>query len=116
MKSNLKSLPSTLDEAVDFLLDDISLNAEIGLLNTENADLMYLHFSFGSYIRNRLGLWSGNDALMKCCRVLSGNENLHEDDASMMILEALREKLKQTSSLGLSVTETGTLVKGKESN
>jgi hypothetical protein len=27
----------------------------------------------------------------------------------MMILEALRERLKQTSSLGLSETETGTI-------
>ncbi|MBN1548030.1 MAG: putative molybdenum carrier protein [Syntrophaceae bacterium] len=94
-----KDYPHTLDEAVDRLYADISLNEEILLSTINEGSLSDLHFSLGHKIRNEFGLWSGNYGLLESCRKLSGNENLHVDDASMIIIEVLWEKVKKKNIL-----------------
>jgi hypothetical protein len=100
MSANENPYPRTVDEAVERLLANISLNDEILLATMTEDDLTDFHFSLGHHIRNEFGLWSGNDALLESCRISSGNENLHVDDASMVIIKALWEKLKRNSILG----------------
>jgi hypothetical protein len=100
MSANENPYPRTVDEAVERLLANISLNDEILLATMPEDDLTDFHFSLGHHIRNEFGLWSGNDALLESCRISSGNENLHVDDASMVIIKALWEKLKRNSILG----------------
>jgi len=39
--------------------------------------------------------YAGNDALLESCRLLSGDKNLHVDDASMLIVKALWEREKE---------------------
>jgi len=52
-------------------------------------ELISLHFTLGLDIRNRDGLWSGNESL-----VLSAcGTPCHPDDASMRIIEALWRQL-----------------------
>jgi hypothetical protein len=94
MKIPISDLPQTIDEAVDRLHADISLNDEIMLAAMTEGDLTDFHFSLGHHIRNEFGLWSGNDAILESCRILSGDGNLHVDDASMVIVRALWEKVK----------------------
>ena len=91
--------PLTVDEAVDRLCADISLNDEILLSSITEESLVDLHFSLGHKIRNEYGLWSGNDALLESCRKFAGDENLHVDDASMIIIRALWEKVKKENIL-----------------
>jgi hypothetical protein len=51
--------------------------------------LISLRFGLGQHIRNAFGLWEGNDTLLRACGTIE------PDDASMVILEALWERLQQ---------------------
>jgi hypothetical protein len=75
------------------------LNEEILLAVMTEKDLPDFHFSLGHHIRNEFGLWSGNDALLESCRILSGDRYLHVDDASIVIIKALWEKVKEKNIL-----------------
>ena len=52
-----------------------------------------LHFGLGLWIRNNLGLWKGNDELMQAIR--ERDQAIHPDDASMVIVEAVWERLRE---------------------
>ena len=99
MTSAKQDLPQNVDQAVDCILKDLSLNAEILLSGMSEEGLTDLHFSLAHYIRNEFGLWTGNEALMESCRSISGNRNLHVDDASMVIVKVLWERLKERNIL-----------------
>ena len=94
-----KNLPQTVAEAVDHLLEDMSLNNEIHLATMNKNDLIDLHFSLGNYIRNSFGLWTGNETLMESCRMVSGNQNLHVDDVSLVIITELWKKIQSSNIL-----------------
>lgn len=99
MTTPILDLPQTVDEAVDRLCSGMSLNDEIGLVSTDEDDLVRFHFSLGHHIRNEFGLWSENEALLESCRILAGDDNLHVDDAAMVIIKALWKKEKQKNIL-----------------
>jgi hypothetical protein len=96
---NPHKLPKSVEEVVNHLLSDLSLNNEIQLSVLQEDDLTNLHFSLGHHIRNSFGLWTGNDALMESCRIVSGNQNLHVDDASMVIVKELWKKVTTSNIL-----------------
>ncbi len=96
-----RDLPQTIEEAVDYLLANLSLNDEIQINLMKKEDLPNLHFSLGSVIRNEMGLWSGNESLMKSCRQYAGNDSLHEDDASSVIIDAMWERLRSNDLMNL---------------
>ncbi len=97
----IKFPPETVEEAVDYLQTNMPLNYEIQLITMNKEDLFNLHFSLGTYVRSTLGLWSGNEKLIESCCLLSGHENMHADDASMVIIDALWKKLQDKNSMGL---------------
>lgn len=79
---NNKQWPATIDEAVGVVIAALP-----------EADLINLHFGLGMWIRNNLGLWQGNDALMQAlCRREPG---IHPDDASMLIIEQVWRRLRE---------------------
>jgi len=45
------------------------------------------------WIRNSLGLWQGNDALMQALR--EREPGIHPDDASMLIIEQVWRRLRE---------------------
>ncbi len=70
--------PTTIEDAVyvlDLLLDDE--DKEI-LRKRSEDDLKKSHF----------GLWSGNKELLRSC----GSDEMHPDDASMIIIKALWQR------------------------
>ena len=83
------ALPATIDEAVEFILSEMSKEDKKTMGETPKDDLIKYHHGFGTAIRNKLGLWSGNVELMKATKAN------HPDDASMVIIEALWEKLQE---------------------
>jgi len=101
MKSN-HNMPSTVDDAVNYLLTYLPLNNEIQVTMMKKEDLDELHFSLGAYARNALGLWSGNEALLESCRLISGNKEIDADDASMLIIGLLWEKLHSEDNTRLA--------------
>ena len=88
-KSN-KQYPKTVEEAVNQLLSTMSTKDKELLKNTSEENLITnSHFEFGTYIRNKFGLWGRNKELLKSCGCV------HPDDASSVIIRMLWEKLHE---------------------
>ena len=91
------NLPQSVDEAVEILHANMSLNEECMLVSMDEVDLIDLHLSLGHDIREDFGLWAGNEALLESCRITAGKQDLHVDDASMVIIKALWERVKKSN-------------------
>jgi hypothetical protein len=92
-------LPMTVEEAVERLISELPLKDKAAMARMEEDDLAVLTLTVGAYIRRRFGLWSGNGELMASCRIVSGSKNLHEDDASAVIIRELWKQLQGTHGL-----------------
>lgn len=87
--------PTTIEAAVAEVLSwPWATRDQTDLLRAmpENDLVPLLHFSLGLSIRNKLGLWGKNESLLKACNVS------HADDASSVILMALRDYLIRTAN------------------
>jgi len=85
--------PSTYGEAVTFLLNGLTGEDKDLLRATPKNDLIKLHFGWGMGIRNDLGLWGRNKKLLQSCANHVGQKEIHPDDASMILIEGVWEKL-----------------------
>lgn len=85
-----RRLPRTVEEAVALIIKDMSEKDKQTLRSKKKDELIMYHLGWGTGIRNSFGLWGGNRALMKD----TGAD--HPDDASMVIIEAVWEKLQNT--------------------
>ena len=81
--------PKTIDEAVTNILATMSDEDKIRVRDTPKTELISFHHGWGTGIRNDFGLWRGNTNLMADCH--AG----HPDDASMVIIEAVWQKLQK---------------------
>jgi hypothetical protein len=102
--------PKTVAEAVDRLLDKELTEENIEKIrHMKKAELIDLHFGLGMWVRNNFGLLQGNNGLLEDCakyaqahagsdpelRSLTGRgDQMHEDDASGVIIKALWERLQ----------------------
>ena len=95
----VRYLPLTVEQAVERLISELPLKDKAGMARMEEDELSALNLTIGAYIRRRFGLWSGNGELIASCRIVSGNKNLHEDDASAVIIRELWKQLRETHAL-----------------
>ncbi|WP_143872794.1 DUF6794 domain-containing protein [Catenovulum sediminis] len=65
-------------------LDQESINT---LQETEKEDLIQFHLGWGMGIRNSYGLWSEGSPIRKSCAAMSGEQDMHPDSASSVIME-----------------------------
>jgi hypothetical protein len=85
-----KNYPATLEAAVAYCLKSLPVKTLDALLQPPHEELVINHhFGLGMWIRNRLGLWQGNRALLAAVGAWD------PDDASEPILEALVAYLRQ---------------------
>ena len=91
--------PKSVEEAVDLLIDKLSIREKYQIAKMTQDDLAGLHFSLGLGIRNEFGLWAGNKDLLESCASLVGQEIIHPDDASALIIKELWKKLRETYTL-----------------
>ena len=85
----MKYQPSTVDQAVDYVLAVLSDEDKQTIRAMPEHEVgANLHFGLGMWIRNNLGLWHGNEGLV----AMSGS--LHPDDASSVIVKALWRRLQ----------------------
>jgi hypothetical protein len=91
--------PKTVEEAVDRLIEELSLKDRTTLGNLTEDELSLLHINLGEYIRNEFGLWSGNEALMASCCFIAKRDKIHEDEASSIIIKELWSRLGETHKL-----------------
>jgi len=90
---NNKQWPATMDEAVGVVIAALPEVEAAKIAAMPESDLIHLHFGLGMWIRNNLGLWQGNDALMRALR--EREPGIHPDDASMLIIERVWRRRRE---------------------
>ena len=90
---NQKQWPATIDEAVGVVIATLSDDDKAKIAAMAKSDLIALHFGLGTWIRNNLGLWRGNDYLLQA--IQERDPSIHADDASMMIVEVAWSRLRE---------------------
>lgn len=60
-----KLWPATIDEAVGVVIATLSDEDKAAIAAMAESELIGLHFGLGAWIRNNLGLWQGNGALLE---------------------------------------------------
>jgi hypothetical protein len=91
--------PKTVEEAVDRLISDLDLEARVKIANMDLDDLVNLHSNLHIYFKNAFGVWSGNKELLADCRSISNEPIYNEDDATVVIIGVLWQKLHETHKL-----------------
>ena len=94
-----KKIPKTVEEAIDRLMVDLPLRDKTKIAKMDKSDLTVLHMTIGPHIRDEFELWKGNDELLESCRKLSGQDQLHMDTVSEMIIDLLWARLRRTHSV-----------------
>lgn len=87
-------LPATIAAAVKQIVGAMTESDKTTLRATRREDLIAYHHGWGRDIRNELGLWGGNDALLADCGRAAGRGPPHPDDCSMLIIEAVWDALR----------------------
>ena len=91
--------PKTVEEAVDRLISDLDLEARVKIANMNLDDLVNFHSNLHIYFKNAFGVWSGNKELLADCRSISNEPIYNEDDATVVIIGVLWQKLHDTHKL-----------------
>ncbi len=83
--------PTTVEDTVRDILPRISTIQWLEIKTTSKDNVISLYSEFGVGIRDRYGLWRGNDKLiLSACGF-----RCHPDDASMKIIEAVWQELQK---------------------
>jgi hypothetical protein len=93
--------PRTVEEAVETLIEEMSLKDRAQIANMAKIELNSLNVYLGRYIRNNFRLLTGNAALAESCRLISGEREIHAERASQIIIGELWIKLTKTHKLRL---------------
>jgi hypothetical protein len=92
-------LPRRVEEAVERLIAELPLKDRIGIAKMTVEELGFLDPSLGEYIRGRFELWGANSELLKACSLKLNRIHISEYDASLVIIKALWETLRETHAL-----------------
>lgn len=82
------NFPETVDAAVRLLVALVPEQEQTRIAELAQPELIDLHFGLGTWIRNNLGFWQGNQALVQACGAQS------PDDASTVLIEAFWQHLR----------------------
>jgi hypothetical protein len=90
-----KSLPITVEQAVEWLISELPLEEKARIANTGEWNLMGLYFSLIVDIENKFCLPWENKALFESCRVVSGDEYFFAEEGSYIIITELWKQLQR---------------------
>jgi len=88
--------PKTVEDALNLLLSILDKETMEAFASRSEKELKHYHCTAGVLIRKEFKLTEGNNELIESCRKLSGQADLDGKGASIVILEALWESLRQT--------------------
>ncbi|MDA8139821.1 MAG: hypothetical protein M0036_14315 [Desulfobacteraceae bacterium] len=91
--------PQTVDQAVAHLKSVLSLKDRSLMGNLQPDELSHLRSGIGDYVKQKYGLYEGNEALMKSCAEVGRLNQPLPDEACAVILRALWEDLRRTHKL-----------------
>lgn len=92
----MKAPPKTVEDALNLLSSMLDKETMEIFAGRSEKDLKHYHCTAGVLIRKEFELTEGNDELIESCRQFSGQSDLDGEGASMVILKALWESLRQT--------------------
>ena len=91
-KSNMPSLPQTVDEVADLLIADLPPKEMVTLSRMSENDFLRLYNFVAQYVLDEFRVWTGNDELLESCLArVSDNEDM--TDPAMIILRRVWQKL-----------------------
>ena len=96
---DITMFPSTIKEAVEILLEDLSIAEKKEIAELTENDLIGLHFSLGQYIRNKFELWEENNELTKFCCKISNVTEMHPDSVSSLIIKEIWKRLQVLNTI-----------------
>ena len=88
-----KSLPATVQQAVNCLISELPSEEKARIANTEKRNLIDLYFFLSADIEDKFCLWE-NKALVESCRAVSGDECFFIEEASYIIILELWKRLR----------------------
>jgi hypothetical protein len=91
--------PRSVDEAVERLISELPLKDRVRIAKMDRWELSALHVTLGPHIREKYGFWTGNEALMESCRVLSGKDRFDIATGSAMIIDTMWARLRRTHAM-----------------
>lgn len=91
--------PQTVEECVERLKTVLSLKERTCIANMQPDELGQLRKSLGEFVKNKYGLYTGNDALMKSCAQLGQLTQPLAEEACAVILRSLWADLRKTHKL-----------------
>jgi hypothetical protein len=89
MPKQRAELPKTVEGAVRLMMGLVPEGEQTRVAHMREEDLTGLHMSLGQWVRNNLGLWDENTALLGA----TGESNA--DDASEVIVKAFWVQLRR---------------------
>jgi len=92
-------LPKTVDEAINQIMSDMSLEEKVRMANFDKEELRVINYSMSIFIRNQLFMKDINKELFESCLAVSEDKNLNEGTAALVIIERLWEKLRKIYKL-----------------
>jgi len=95
-------LPATVESAVDQMLSELSDFNRNRISNMNEDRLRMFHQDFGFHIMNRFRLWT-NESLKQSCSELGGVSRVTTDQASYIILQELRNRIRQADDKGFKI-------------
>jgi len=94
-----KKWPKSVDDASKFLISRLSLRDKAILANMKQEELSSVHTTLADFINDNFGLREGNEELIASCRSVAGNNRIQDEDAALIIIRDLWEKLRRTHRL-----------------
>jgi hypothetical protein len=91
----MQAPPKTVEDAVDLLLSILDKETMEAFAGRSEKELKHYHCTAGVLIRKEFELTDGNDELIESCRRFSGQSDLDGRGASIVILKALWETLRE---------------------
>ncbi|SER33331.1 hypothetical protein SAMN05216600_12323 [Pseudomonas cuatrocienegasensis] len=89
-------MPKTCKGLISKIVNNLDEKSIATLRDTEKDDLLKYHFSWGMSIRNSYELWSEDSPIRKSCAQLVGEQDIHPDNASSVIMEGVWEVVNNT--------------------
>ena len=95
--------PKNIKNATERIIAQMSEEDKQTFRGTKKDELAKFNFGLGVYIRNKFGLFDGNDALMKACALTQHGETYNifygdnPDGAAGVIIEAVWNELKSAA-------------------
>ena len=91
--------PQTVDDATDLIISKLTLKDKTMMANMNQEDLFSLLPSLGEFIKENFGSEGENEKLIESCLSDSGKNVLQEDDAVLIVIEKVWERLRKTHRL-----------------